>query len=203
MDSFIPSVSKIYDIEIYEVKDRKIDEARNMIVDYFMSKDFEYILFLDDDHSEHTLDMLEALLRCNTPVCAIKCYSRFFPYLPNLLDYSGLDIEVAKYKVKDDINSGSHICDLVGFGMTLVKKEVFELIDKPYFLANNNQKEDNYFCDKLHKVGIKPIGLFDYCLPHQGINEELAFQLKEQGMKELTEKIRKEIPNFEHLVLVT
>lgn len=189
MNDFLPKIGKEHEVDVYEVRGKLIDQARTEIVDYMLSKDFEYLLFLDDDHSGHTMEMFNALLELNTYVSAIKCYSRFFPYLPNLLDYSGIAADFAKYKTKD-VSSGVHQFDLVGFGMTLIKREVFDILGKPYFIGQNNQREDNYFCDKLHEKGIKPLGIMDFTLTHQGIGEENVHAIKEEGMEKLKEQIR-------------
>ena len=190
---FLPQVQEKHDILLAYVKDKEIADARNEIVDKFLDSGSDFLLFLDDDHEGHTLEMLEALLSLDCPVAAIKCYSRFFPHLPNLLDYSGVAMEEAKYKMKEE-TTGVHPCDLVGFGMTLIKREVFLMIDKPYFVAKNNAKEDNYFCDALVAKGIKPMGCFDFCLPHQGIDEAKARELKDLGMDEIKKNIQEQFP---------
>ncbi len=200
MNSFLPAISKFHEVEVYEVRNRTIAEARNMIADYFLSKDFEYLLFLDDDHSGHTVEMLEVLFNTNAMVSGIKCYRKDFPYLPNLLDYSGNSEELVKYRVKDE-TTGILECDLVGFGMTLIKREVFNLMSKPYFIGKENQKEDNYFCDKLRERGVKLMGCFDYCLPHQGIGEKEAKELYDQEIQKVMERIVKENPGIGHFNL--
>jgi hypothetical protein len=190
MADFLPALGKEYEVRAIEVRNRKIDEARNFISEKFLESGFEYLLFLDDDHEGHTVEMLKHLISLDTYVSAIKCYSRYFAYLPNLLDYSGSTNEREKYKRKD-INAGDHPCDLVGFGMTLIKREVFSILDKPYFLGEHNCREDNYFCDCLVKKGIRPIGCFDYCLSHDGITEEIAENKRNEGIRMIMESIEK------------
>lgn len=193
MNFFLPKLGAEHQVEVYEVKNKLIADARNMIVEYMLSKDFEYLLFLDDDHSGHTMEMFNALLKQDAYVCAIKCYSRFFPYSPNLLDYSGIEDLRMKYQMKNE-TTGVHEFDLVGFGMTLIKREVFEILEKPYFVSDNNQREDNYFCDKLQEKGIKPFGIMDFTLSHQGVNEHNVEIIKEQGMVKLKQEIMEKYP---------
>ena len=168
---FIEEISKEHTVSVCFVKDRKVDEARNEIVDFFLNTDFEYILFLDDDHSGHTKEMLDILLKQNTYFASILCYTRYFPYAGNLLFYSGYADPNIKY-ADHSYTEGSRECDLAGFGMGLIRRDTFSKIDKPYFVADNNSHEDNYFCDKLIANGIHPVGVWDYVLTHNGIGKE-------------------------------
>src|SRR3990167_9370199 len=111
------------------------------------------------------------------------------------MDYSGVDNPELKYEYKTN-KSGYDFCDLVGFGMTILKRELFSKIDKPYFVCENNQREDNYFCDKLHSVGIKPMGCFDFTLTHDGIDESEAKRLQELEYSRLLEEIKIKYPQY-------
>lgn len=195
MENFIPIVKDKYCVEFVVVEDMPIADARNEIVDNFLSRDADYLLFLDDDHEGHTLEMLESLIKANEYVCAIKCYSRGLPHDCTLMDYSGLRLEsrMGRYVSKDN-TSGYHYCDLVGFGMTLIKKETFSKLEKPYFVSVDNQFEDNYFCDNLRKIGIKPMGCFDHVLSHNGINESNAKSLTKKFMDDLRQKVEMQYP---------
>lgn len=193
MEVFIPSLIEKHTIEIYTVSNKSRAEARNSIVSRFLSSDKEYLLFLDDDHSGHKSDMVGALLdpliNNGRLVCAIKCYSREFPYFSNLAEYSGVNLEggIGKYRPIDE-NKGYIECDLVGFGMTMIAREAFNRIKEPYFISNNNCREDNYFCEKLVLSGSRPIGCFDYLLEHDGINEFNSIELRNKGIEELKNK---------------
>ena len=196
MSVFLPEMDKKFKIHVVEVKDKKVDEARNIISDFFIAKNYDYLLFLDDDHSGHTVEMVEALIKPDEYICAIKCYSKTLPHLCTLMDYSGHDHPLVKYKPKDNKN-GYDYCDLVGFGMTIIKRELFDKISVPYFVAEDNRREDNYFCDKMQSVGIKPIGCFDYVLTHNGINQENAEIFNNELLKDLAEDLKNKIPNFD------
>lgn len=204
MDSFLPLVGAIHQTTVLEVRNRKIADARNIIVSEFLEGDFEYLLFLDDDHSGHTVEMLDALINGNSLVCAMKCYSRFFPHLCTLMNYSGLHDDRGKYK-SVELNKGYQECDLVGFGMTLLNRKLFSLIEIPYFVSNSNfQQEDNNFCDSLINKGIRPVGCFDYVCTHNGTDDSNLEQRRNKGLIELVEDIRINIPNYnnEHLVVM-
>lgn len=203
MKKFLPELSKKYHIEVIEVKNRTIPDARQMIADFFICKDFDYLLFLDDDHSNHTVDMVDALVNADTYVCAIKCYSRYFPHSPCLMDYSGINMTDAKYSPKFN-KSGYDLCDVVGFGMTLIRKDTFNKLSRPFFVGENNQKEDNYFCDKLQEIGIKPVGCFNYTLTHDGIDETNIDSLTKEAQDYIINDLRRQMPdyNFNHVVFI-
>lgn len=188
MAKFLPDANILFELEVIEVRNKPIADARNIIVDYFLSKDFEYLLFLDDDHSGHHMGMLYALLKNNYPICAMKCYARFFPHLCTLMNLSGLGTDKGKYQTKRN-TEGYDECDLVGFGMTLIKRELFDKLDKPYFKSINNQKEDNYFCDSLIAKGIRPVGCFDYVCTHDGVDDSNVIHLRNTGLSSIMDDL--------------
>lgn len=177
-----------YEIESFKIGGLGRDEAREVIVSKFLLSDKDYLLFLDDDHTEHEVDMLDVLVESNVPVCAIKCYSRWFPYQCTCMIVGSKNnnyFEESKTK-------GIHECYFVGFGMTLIKREVFDILDKPYFQCNENgEREDNYFCEKLIKNRIPPYGCFDYTLPHNGIDESNVMDLRKTNIGKYVAKQQK------------
>lgn len=167
--NFINEIKDKYKVEVCEIKGLKRDEARNYLVDRFLESGFDYLLFLDDDHSGHKLEMLEDLMAADAYFATIKCFSRHYPYQCTLFleDNKDLNLNFNSIGLK-----GTYPCKFAGFGMGLIKKELFSIIKKPYFVCNPiGEQEDNYFCKKLIANGIKPIGCFNYTLPHNGIDE--------------------------------
>jgi hypothetical protein len=81
-----------------------------------------------------------------------------------------------------DIQEGLQRCDLVPFGMTLIKRRVFDYIDKPYFEINDYYEfipktegalaTDQNFCDKLRDKHIAVVGCFDHTLNHREITKD-------------------------------
>ncbi len=195
MRKFLPEMSNEHDIEIVEVKNKMVDDARNIIVDKFLESDKDYLLFLDDDHSNHTVDMVNALFIPKTEVCAMKCYSRSFPHLCTLMSYSGLSYARGRYQSME-LNEGYKECALVGFGMTLIKKSIFSKLKKPYFIKANNLNEDNYFCENMIELGIYPIGCFDYVCTHNGVDDNNLPKLRDRGIIAIVEDIKKRVPSY-------
>lgn len=196
MDAFLPALAKVHQIEVIEVRNRPVDEARNKIAEFFLSKEYDYLLFLDDDHTGHTVEMVEALLKPDAPVCAIKCYAKKFPHFCALMDYSSSAKSSLGRYVSKETNQGYEECDLVGFGMTLIRREVFLRLQKPYFLAFEGIKEDCYFCDNLKSIGVKILGCFDFTLCHDGIGEHNVKDLMEEGASDIAQKIQDQEPGF-------
>ena|ERR1700741_2045840 len=198
LDEFIPILKRMCDVHIEIVKNKGVAEARNEIVDKFLESEYDYLLFLDDDHVGHTLQMfnsiLDPILNNGAMMCGIKCYTKLFPYFSNISVYSnvnekelGIKEGSGKY-IPVDLDKGYGYVDLVGFGMTIVSRETFKLMNKPYFICEYNKGEDNYFCDNLIKAGIRPVGCFEHVLTHEHIGRHNARILRERGMAEIKEK---------------
>ncbi len=211
METFIPELKQECEVEVCTVYDKPVAEARNIIASRFMDSDSDYLLFLDDDHSGHTLEMfdkiLDPLVNNNSYMCGVKCYTKTFPYSSNILIYSGIDEKKlgippgsGKY-MPIYLDAGYMYVDLVGFGMTILNRMAFKIIKEPYFFSENVNgrmtREDNYFCDKLNKMGIKPVGYFGHTLEHNGIGEHNAPEMRREGYT----RLKAQYPN--HSVLVS
>lgn len=187
-----------HDIEVYVVRGKSLVDAQNDIAEHFLNSDYDYLLLLENDHSEHTLDMLNALLKPNLPVVAIKYYKRHYPFNCCLFDgkSSKSGIEYKEFPVH---TKGYKECVLVHLGMTLIRKDTFNYLEKPYFRlsieegqenkfypdgrVNKSIATDRNFCSRLIEKGIKPIGCFDYTLTHCGINEDTLWDYRSYGLK--------------------
>jgi hypothetical protein len=148
-----------------------------MIVNDFLQGEYDYLLLMDDDQWGHTEEMLETLINANTYVATIKTYSRHYPYgcallkrIPNNLC---LPIETGDGYVK---------CDITGFPMTLISRETFNFLEKPYFRpyesCGRTWNSDVDFFIRLAEKGIRPIGCFQHTLNHDKVTEENVRQLR-------------------------
>jgi hypothetical protein len=166
----------------------KIGYCQNNIVEYFLLREFDYLLFLDDDHSGHTVEMVDALVNANTYFATMKTYVRHFPYPCALMNENKkVNVEAKYYGV--ELKEGYHQVDLCGFPMSLLRRDLFDKLEKPYFRAvkcpGRDWVTDIEFCERLKTAGIKPIGCFDYCLEHNGITQE-----------NVSERRKRDIHNF-------
>ena len=133
---FFDIASKKYTMDEFWVYDRTLVEAQNLIAEHFMGGNYTHLLMLEDDHSGHSLEMLDKLVQADKLVCAISYYSRH-GHMPKVPMMKRKD----KY-IEGHFESGTHEVDLVGFGFTLIKKRAFERVGKPYFKLNDYECMD-------------------------------------------------------------
>ncbi len=176
---FYAEASKKHEIDIKWIWHKPLVEAQNEMAECLMKGDYEYLLTIEDDHHGFTADMLEACLSHDSQVCGISYRSRHFPFekIPMRESYTPNGKE-PRYGMTSHFTSGYHEVQLMSFGFSLFKKEIFNLLDKPYFQLNRifNTKgpraTDIDLSIRLREKGVKLYGCFDYILPHRDITEE-------------------------------
>lgn len=167
-----------YNITVTWQYNRFLPDAQNAITDLFLGGDYKYLLLLDDDHSGHTVEMLDCLIGADTYVATMKTYCRHYPYVVALWDR--LD---ANNTIPIENGKGYRTIDLTGFPMTLIRRDLFNKLDKPYFRpfsdGGRDWNSDVDFFRRLDLIGIKPVGCFQYCLNHDKITQENVFKYRE------------------------
>jgi hypothetical protein len=200
LSSFLSELKKYeqhYKVEIAEVRDKSLVEAQNIISAYFIDGDFDYLLLIENDNWGFTRNHLKALLSANTEVCAMHYHSRHFPYFScNMRKIEGRTDEGGPLFAETHTKSGYAECDLVGYGMTLYKRSVFEKLEEPYFRLNKFGGPESYatdidFSERCKEKGIKLIGCFEYTLNHRDVNKDNVMQLRLDGMKQGRENLLK------------
>ena len=190
---FIKECQDEYTLQVITVPNRSLVDAQNYIAEYFLhNTDYDYLLFLEDDHWGHSKAMLDALINKDVDVCAMNYYARYFPYYSCLMRripdrpvsgrYAGLHYTEGFYKV-----------DLAGYAMMLIKRDVFYKLEKPYFRLNHDEPEESYatdidFSERLLKAKIDIWGCFDYILAHRDVTKENRMEKFLQGSDEWREK---------------
>jgi hypothetical protein len=161
-----------YRVSVLVEKWLDLAEAQNRMAQYFLQNSFDYLLFCDDDVYGHTAAMVEALEKANVPVAAMQAYQRHYPF-PNLLMQGDQGI---------DKDSGYGDIDLTGFQMLLLRREVFQRLNEPYFIAQHDGTvswaTDHVFFKRMKNVNIKMVGCYDHCLNHRGITKENVGQMR-------------------------
>jgi len=146
--------SNKYDIEVIPAAGQPVDKIRNVLVNYALKKNPDYILFLDSDQV-FLPSMLECLLSINQDVVSALCFQRLKPHNPAIR---------IKGKVYKDFNEGEILeVDQVGLACILIKASVFKKIKSPWFKCEWRKKdgkdyiimEDFYFSDRLREAGYK------------------------------------------------
>ena len=188
LPKFILQCSENYNIKVKVVEGKSLVEAQNEIANYFIDNtDCSHLLFLEDDHSGHTVEMLHALLKPNVDVCGMNYYCRWYPYYACNMEEIYSDRDNQRFAGIEQ-EGGYRECDLVGFGMTLYNRKVFKVLPRPYFTLNKRGERyaksyatDEDFCDRLKQHGFKITGCFEYTLTHRGITKENVKQIRDDA----------------------
>jgi hypothetical protein len=137
----------------------EIGKARNHCVEAAFEFGSSHIMFIDDD----VLCPVDALLRLmnhDVPVAAGVYWSKQRPSSP-LIFVEGHTGGYTDWELGDLLE-----VDACGMGCTLLKMEVFEKMDPPWFKTIRGEyddgvgfmTEDIFFCKKMHKeLGLRPL----------------------------------------------
>jgi hypothetical protein len=147
----------------------------------------DYLLWLDSD-MRFPKETIGHLILRDKPIVAANYATRRMPVKPvAMMDDKG---KIGRVYTAPD-SEGLQPVDYVGMGVMMVKREVFEKIEAPWFaipystIGNHYIGEDVFFCKKAREAGfevlldhdlshqVKHIGTFEYS--HEG-----AWAMKEQ-----------------------
>jgi hypothetical protein len=193
LSAFLVSCSLKYDIECLQVHGKELVDAQNQIADRFLKTDKRYLLMLEDDNWGFTVEMLDALVDSEFYFTGIKYFSRHYPYVampcPFITNKNYKDERYRHFQMNlvGFPEGGFHTCGLCGFGMTLIKREIFEELKTPYFELNaqgeirKGYATDSNFAMKLRDIGVLPVGCFDYCVSHRGIDDSTVNEMREKA----------------------
>ncbi len=130
-------------------------DARETLTDMFLKTDADAIMWIDSDMVFHP-DSIDLLYRHNVPYVCAKAFKRVEPYQPCF--YSTVrPLEDGQVYLESPVEYGEGLLRIEGSGMacTLIRREVFEKLEKPYFFPKNGLGEDLTFCVKLKEAGIE------------------------------------------------
>lgn len=173
------------------VWNKTLVEAQNEFTKVAMDGEYDYLLTIEDDHWGFTWQMLQTCLDANTHVAGIPYRSRHFPFDVVPMKYALTDKEGRKKftGMNDEKYTGYEKADLLGFGFTLIKTEVFRILDRPYFRLNIEKYKgqgpiatDIDFCDRLIEKDIFPVGCFQHRLNHRDLEESKYKEMLVQGI---------------------
>ena len=144
---------------IYQVPGTLIFNQRERLADEALKDGADAILWIDSD-MRFPKDALQILLSRKLPIVGVNATTRRFPVLPTALDYDQETKDLVKVTSKD--KTGLEQVLGLGFGMVLVRKEVFQKVEKPWFWFEQTDKggtigEDIYFCVKAFDKGFKTV----------------------------------------------
>lgn len=144
---------------IYQVPGTLIFNQRERLAEQALKDGADAILWVDSD-MRFPKDALQILLSRKLPIVGVNATTRRFPCLPTALDIDEESNDLVKVTSKD--KTGLEQVMGVGFGMVLIRKEVFQKTQKPWFWFEQTDKggtigEDIYFCAKAFDAGYKTI----------------------------------------------
>ena len=136
--------------------------ARNALVESFAG---EYLFFMDDDHA-FAPKTLERLLAHGLDVVAPLCLQRRAPFVPTAIK-GGHHLELAPTKPYTEGRvmlvtpdpPGLYEVDLTGTAGMLVRRSVFDKLERPYFhhgddADGTHRPSDTNFCKALTAAGV-------------------------------------------------
>jgi hypothetical protein len=144
-------------IKITNKRGSLLVDSREQLVEGALRQGATHILFLDSD-MKFPEDALHRLFSRNEPIVAANYVQRCLPTRP--VAVSVLDMP----KYTDDDSTGIEEVNSVGFGLILIRAEVFDAMPRPWFdtywYTNDKGKrliigEDVYFGHKAKHAGYK------------------------------------------------
>lgn len=128
-----------------------IAENRTYLTFKAINNNCTHQLFVDDD-MVLPLDTLDRLLNHEKDIIGVPYYSRMLPRKPVWVQEDGEAVE-------GELPKELFKCAHVGTGIMLINLEVFNNIEKPWFLFQTHPQgkvvcgEDKWFCQQARKVG--------------------------------------------------
>lgn len=127
--------------------------GRNKLVKEALDSDCTHILFMDDD-MRFPMNTISQLLLDDKDIVAANCTTKEFPPRPTAKN------DEPVFTNRD--SEGLEEVQSVGTGIMMIKAEVFESLEKPWFDYEWLDKEeltilgeDRYFCKKAKQAGHK------------------------------------------------
>lgn len=135
-------------------------DANNQIWNLAFEHKFDYILRLDDDIHSVPDGAFSDLLAADKDVIGAAYPNRRFPFFVSAMDRtkpkSFIDICLTDDRcLKYVVGEGVVPCELVGFGMTLIKTAKFKFLERPMYRGQENVPDDTYFAQVCLDNNIK------------------------------------------------
>lgn len=131
---------------------------RNQVVNGDYGDPGDWVWFLDDDHTWPDMTILKHLLARDVDIVQPAVLRRQVPFLPVVgrVDASGR----LESQTLEELGSGGIVeVDSLGMGCALIRKRVWETLDKPLFRVGeiypDRQTEDVGFCRRARAAGFQ------------------------------------------------
>lgn len=146
----------VNDIQLLQMPGTLIFTQREKLVDEALEWGADYVLWIDSD-MRFPANSIEIMLARNVPILGVNATTRREPVMPtamNLkLDRSDNEVKQVWTKIESRGKKGVEQVTAVGFGVTLIKTDVFKRLPKPWHDViwtdhGNVIGEDVSFCVK-------------------------------------------------------
>ena len=148
----------------------------------------DYLLWLDSD-MRFPRETIGHLMLRDKPIVAANYATRRMPVKPvAMMDNDG---EIGRVYTAPD-SEGLQPVDYIGMGVMMVKREVFEKVEAPWFaipystIGNHYIGEDVFFCRKAREAGYEV--LVDHDLSHQ-VRHIGTFEYSHEGAWAMKEQV--------------
>ena len=155
--------------------------ARQDACKRLVDKGCDYIFVIDSD-MRVPVNTIQGLMAHDVPVVAANCSKRKRPVGPTARRKNAwlhMDEHATEAVFPDPDVTGIELVETVGFGVILIKAEVFKKIEWPWFdqpwveEAQKHVGEDTFFCGRCHEAGI-PIYIdhdLSWVVKHTGLHD--------------------------------
>lgn len=189
-------------LQLYTMPGTLIFDQREKLAEIAIKEGADAVLFIDSD-MRFPRDLIQILLSREVDIIGVNATSRRMPVLPCALNLQMVDNpkdgepDHRWVKVDSRGKQGIEQVTAVGFGVTMIRKEAFEKIPRPWFDVGWGRwgviGEDVHFCARAADYGF-PIYV-DHCLSkhikHIGTYEYGWDDIDDAKLKELTDGIDK------------
>lgn len=164
-----------------------VAKQRNDVVETMYREKADWVLFVDDDHIFDPRSLMRLWNR-RVPIVSALIVSRKAPYRTVQLRWKGGNLwdQVSPSELQG--NSLVEV-DLVGMGFTLIRREVFDKIPRPWFKTGEETEwgwmsEDAFFCWQAKRAGFSLYADCGVRVPHLAV---MALFVNHRGMVSIAE----------------
>lgn len=184
----IENIEKKINYNFINTRNYPVHHSRDFIVEQFLKKESDYLLFLDSD-MVFPSDMVSELLLIDADISSGVSFKKVYPYEPTIYKKSE-----DRYQSINNYEEGKVIeVDATGMACCLIKRKVFERIQPPWFefekLKDRYLGEDLTFCRKAKEVGFNIKVNTKIIVPHiGGVIDDKVFQGIRHNLTEFQSK---------------
>jgi hypothetical protein len=128
-------------------------EARNAFAKQAIEEGYTHLAMIDSDHT-FDKDVIHQLLLFQKDIIGVRAYKRTSPHYPCIFVKNPNLSDKDAMVFVDAVDNGVMIADAIGFGLVLIKVDVFKKMTYPYFYFNK-LGEDLNFCKQATEAGYK------------------------------------------------